>query len=37
MAVYVDRGVSPGMAAAMIRATEAGIPVERRMLFEPKE
>jgi hypothetical protein len=37
MVVYIDHGVSPGMAAAIIEADKAGIPVERRTLLEPKE
>lgn len=32
VAFYVDRGVSPGMAQARLRATEAGVPTEDRTI-----
>ena len=34
MVVYEDRGISGGMAAAMIEAEKAGVPIERRVLRE---
>lgn len=35
MVVYKDRGISPGMEAAIALALQCGIPVERRTIDEP--